>query len=506
MRTVHVSPEGIPYTLRDCDASWAAKRQRLDRDSHRPRYHFQPRAGEWMNDVIPFFWQGVYHVFIQYAPTTDWVWRHWGHARSRDLVHWEEMPIAIWSGPEPYDDGLAMSGCAWADDTGRVHIFYSGASTAMGQTQCHAVAEDHDLLRWTKDPANPLMTYDTHPDPAYDQEKVWRDPDIWREGDHWHMLLASAWQTGGGAVPLYVSADLRQWQYAGCFYQTDLFSYLEYPHFFHLEGKDILMTSVGEVGTTVYDVGQVVDGVFHSEGQTRYDATLSCGGKTLLDDRGRRICMSWILEDKYGSPLHTDPRLVGAGWAGVMSLPRVLHLADDGSLRQLPAEELQTLRADHQTVPATTIDAEDHAEDIQLLDDIHGDCLEIIARFHPEGAKQFGLLVRCAPNQSEMTRIEVDAEQKKLRIDNTKGSLDPGLEHHVLELDFPSAADSQVELRTFVDRSVIEVFANQGQTVITGRVYPTRGDSLGVGLWSAGGPVRCEQLDIWEMRPIVSRV
>ena len=208
-----------------------------------------------------------------------------------------------------------------------------------------------------------------------------------------------------------------------------------------------------------------------------------------------------------GSPEFT-PELKRIGWAGLMSLPRVMQVAGDGSVLMEPASELETLRGRHMAVSAFPLQAEikesrvGNASSQILLDGVQGDGLEILARFQPKTARRFGILVRAAPDFTEATRIEVDVERKKLIFDNTHSSLETQVHRRVREVDFTPARQGMVSLRIFVDRSVIEVFADQNRACITGRAYPQRQDSLQVGVCCTGGSVLCEGIDVWKRRPI----
>ncbi len=488
---------------------------RLARDPHRPRYHFQPRAGEFFQDTIPFFWKGVYHVFFQYAPD-EWAGDKcvWGHVRSTDLVHWEELPVAITNGPEKYDQALCASGCVLSHE-GKVHIFYGGVDgETHEETHCLATALDDDLIRWQKDPANPIMRRaDLLPSDIYHLHGRWSDPDIWKEEDTWHMLLAASLaDQKTAAIPLYTSKDLRNWSYVSCFYQAGAapMRAMEYPHFFSLDGRHVLFHHPWGMFTTFVEVGEHRDGLFVSQRRTHYDSARACATKTLLDDQGRRIAWSWVLEDRPASaesrPLDSPTRR--AGWSGLMSLPRQLRVDADGALLMEPPAELEALRGDHTQLPSFSLEAESpqqapgQTNSQLLLDGVLGDCVEIIARIRPQGARQFGLLVRCAPDFTEAARIGIDLENGKLSFDNTHGSLDSEVFRTVREVDLPMVEDGLVTVRAFVDRSVVEVFANGNRACITGRTYPRRPDSLHVGLYSAGGGIRCEEIDIWQMNSI----
>src|ERR1041385_537002 len=93
-------------------------------DPNRPLYHFRP-AALWMNDPNgPIYYQGYYHLFYQLNPYADtWGHMHWGHARSRDLVHWQHLPIALWPSEELGEEHV-FSGCATLTAKGQPTIFY----------------------------------------------------------------------------------------------------------------------------------------------------------------------------------------------------------------------------------------------------------------------------------------------------------------------------------------------------------------------------------------------
>ena len=234
-------------------------------------------------------------------------------------------------------------------------------------------------------------------------------------------------------------------------------------------------------------------------------------GKSLLDSQGRRVWISWIMEDRFGSPA-TFPELKALGWAGCFSLPRLFDIGEDNSVLMEPVPELKVLRGQHMTAVRRILEPQPPEDTVETtVENIQGDSLEIITRFASQGAKHYGLLVRCAPDRSEYTRIEIDAQQNKLRIDTSHSTSDPRpnaqcLDRDPLECDFPNAGNPQVELRIFIDRSVIEVFANRNQACLTARAYPILPQSVQVALWAQGGTVSCDAIDAWEMGPIQSGI
>ena len=233
------------------------------------------------------------------------------------------------------------------------------------------------------------------------------------------------------------------------------------------------------------------------------------GARTLLDESGRRIFFDWIRERRGVDAERAS------GWSGVMTVPRVLSLADDDTLRIEPAPELEVLRMNHRVRRDVILAADAELE----LDDVRGDCLELMVRFQPGDAEALGVEVRCAPEGQEGTAIVFEPSAGKLRVDVSRSTLDdsitypyyrnePALERlpaearlvDAQEAPFELAAGEGLELRIFLDRSVLEVFAN-GRQCITQRIYPTRADSLGVRLFSKGAAAKVSSIEAWDMAP-----
>ena len=175
-----------------------------------PRYHLAARAG-WMNDPNGLVWfDGWYHAFYQHHPySTQWGPMHWGHARSKDLVHWEHLPVALApEGPEDKDGCFSGSAVVDGDTLALIytgHKFHGdpGNDDNLFQVQC--LATSRDGIHFERQG----QIIDT---PAGLHH--FRDPKVWREGDTWYLIVGS--RVGDtGQVRLYSSADLRQWQEEG---------------------------------------------------------------------------------------------------------------------------------------------------------------------------------------------------------------------------------------------------------------------------------------------------
>ncbi|MEM6527972.1 MAG: glycoside hydrolase family 32 protein, partial [Chloroflexota bacterium] len=307
------------------------------RDLGRPIYHFLP-ARNWMNDpngVIQ--WNGRYHLFYQYNPFGAYHdHMHWGHAVSDDLIHWEELPIAIAPSPGSVDEGGIFSGCI-VNNAGTPTAFYTGVNLgATEQRQCMAVGDD-ELQTWQKYEANPVIA---GPPTHADQTPDFRDPFVWREGDVWYMVVGSRIEGVGGAAFLYHSQDLHNWTYLHPLLVGDMARHgvmWECPNFFPIGDKWVLVislhTGIG-TGHAIYFVGDYYDKRFYPQYEAILDSSVYYAPLTFLDDQNRRIMWGWLRESRSG-----DEQLA-AGWSGVQAIPRVLTLDSSNRLLMNPVPEL----------------------------------------------------------------------------------------------------------------------------------------------------------------------
>jgi beta-fructofuranosidase len=439
-------------------------------DPDRPSYHFS--AAPWMNDPKPFFWDGQYHVFFQHNPAaTGFGLMHWGHAVSRDLVHWEELPIALAPTPGSPDQEGCWTGCV-VEDGGRFYILYTGIPHLKPLHQAQCLASSSDLIVWEKEPGNPVIAEQP---PGFGE--CFRDPCAWKEGDGWRLIIGSELpERKGGAALLYRSPDLKRWEYLHPLFVGDAAETgqdFECPDFFPLGDRHVLLSSRGQ---THWHVGRAAEQRFTLEKRGVVDGGAIYAAKTLLDDRDRRLLWGWIREER---PTEEQK---AAGWSGVLSLPRELTLRADGSLGIEPVPELEALRGRHRHLEALTLPG--RREGILPLDGVEGGTLEVLVRFGPTDASRVGVAVRRSPDGEE--RVEIAYDRAAGRLGGAP-----------LEL----ADGEELALRIFVDRSVIEAFAN-GRACHTARFYPQRGDCQGIGLFVEGGSAQVRSVDVWEIPSI----
>ncbi len=505
-------------------------RAKLADDPHRPRYHLMPPDGYW-NDVNgTLYWKGRYHVMFlgRQAPDAQTVLdgkdtahprEIWLHASSADLVHWVHHTPAL----TPVFDGSMPRGIYSGDavnDAPVPTLIYH----VPGQGTCIATAADPDdpeLVRWTPHPKNPVISDKTQPP----EVRVF-DPAAWREADGtYYALIGNKNGTPGyegDSTSLYRSKDLVNWEYRGPFYKSDRKWTGEYedaacPDFFPIgNGRHMLLMHCHRpFNSTHYYIG-IWDRasekfIPESHGRMSWAAGSTAAPETLLDDKGRRVFWGWVQEPYRPTQMPKMPS-ASVTWASVTTLPRILSLFPDNTLRIQPAPELEVLRHNERVLENFTVSGE------RNLSGIRGDTLEIRARIRPGKSGRFGVVVRQTPDDAERTPIWIDLDKHTLTADISKSTLDPKArwtkgradflknlppqEHFVTEQTAPLtlAPGEIVDLRVFIDRSIIEIFVNERQC-LTQRVYPSRRDAQEISLVAEGAPVTIEKLQVWDMRP-----
>jgi beta-fructofuranosidase len=484
------------------DVTARAGQHLLAQDLHRPQYHFLPPAN-WMNDPNGMIqWRGQYHLFYQYNPHGPFHGTiHWGHAVSPDLVHWRHLPVALAPTPDSADEDGCWSGVA-VDHDGVATIIYSGARRGV-QRACLATSTDDDLATWEKYGGNPIIA-----EPPADIELVaYRDHSVWQEEDGWwYQLMGAGIVDAGGAVLLYRSHDLRQWEYLHPLLVGDATQTVpvhtgtmwECPSFFPLGRKHVLIVSVWDdhrLHYPVYIVGTYADHRFTPEHTVRLDLGDNhfYAPQTMIDDQGRRIMFGWVREAQ------TTDAQQAAGWSGVMSLPRALAFGDDGHLRITPVPELQALRGTHQRVTDQAIDPAVHL----TLPDLPADQVELLAEIDPGTAQRVGITVQAADSAAVAVQIAYDCLTRRVVADQRQNSAEATPEHEVHAGTLALVADEPLHIHVFLDRSVVEVFVN-GRVTYTNRIYGTQAGRLAVDLVAQGGHARLVTLDAWAMNGIWS--
>jgi beta-fructofuranosidase len=467
--------------------------KKLASDPLRPQYHLLP-AHNWMNDPNgPIYFRGRYHMFHQYNPRgAVWGNMNWAHATSADLIHWRHEPIALSPTPGGPDQEGVFSGSAVLDGNTPT-LIYTGVAAPRSdpeatlrdgvhtwrETQCLAMAQDDDLRTWRKLP-EPVIAA---PPPGL-AVTGFRDPYVWRENDRWLLIVGSGIRGKGGAILLYSSPDLRHWTYLHPLLQgspsgkegtnaVDTGDMWECPDFFPLGNKHVLLIST--MGKVHWKVGKYDTQRFTAENEGVVDWGSYYAAKTMLDRDGNRILWGWIPETR------PDADLIAAGWAGVMSLPRLLSIDQQNRLATEVAPLARQLRSTRMGFARET-SAVERRKVLDVLR-VHDLAAELDLEL-PIKENNCALLLE-SQDGHPFASISYAAATRELAVGKFKVQL-------------PPSSDSAIHLHMFLDGSVMEIFANR-TTALTARVYelPTAPLRLRV-----VGNAEITSLDVWQMRPI----
>lgn len=494
-------------------------------EPHRPRFHFTPETG-WMNDPNGLVWHaGEYHLFYQFYPD-DTVWgpMHWGHAVSRDLVTWDHLPIAL----APDERGYIFSGSVVVDHnnsagfgrdgvTPLVAVFtYHDPERARRETRDHesqalAYSLDHGRS-WTKWAGNPAL-----PNPGNTQD--FRDPNvIWHAPSRrWIMALSA-----GDHAEFWGSRDLTSWSklsefgrgvggHDGVWECPDLFQIMVEETG---ERRWVLIQNLNPGGPaggsgTQYFVGDfdgrrfTLDPEFADRVEREGAVWLDHGhdnyaGVTWHDvpERdGRRLFIGWMSNWLYGQKVPTQR------WRSAMTVPRELRLhreADGLALRTRPAVELQALRVGSPVRCRPTVFEGRH--DLGRGEAAScGELTMMLDGMTPGVA--FGL--ELSNGRGERYRFGLDTATGRYVSDRSRagpGGFAPEWPGS------PATAPRRLEggpvtLTVLIDVASIEIFADDGRTVMTEIFFPSQPfDTMAV--WSEGGEARLISADLRRLRSI----
>ena len=491
-------------------------RERFLADPHRPTYHFcVPEDMGMPGDPNgAFYHNGRYHLMYLY--NRNGTGFCWGHISSSDLVHWRHHPDAI--GPGHGDEGV-FSGGAFVDGDGSAYLSYWMLWGDKGIGLAKSSGPDFDS--WKKLQANPVIkstewgiTEVKQPDGKSSFLGSADPSNIWKKDGRYYMLTGNLLVLNkigratnapaaeqGDRLYLFTSDDLKNWRYLHVFYErrpewTDRSEDDMCPSFLPLpsspaggrpSGKHLLLFISHNKGCQYY-VGSYRNDHFFPDnhGRMTWVDNTYFAPEALVDGQGRQISWSWLLDNPTGEK--------EKGWSGVYGLPRSLWVGDDGTLRLRPVKELETLRRHEKSWTSLTL----ADEATKTLDGVTGDSCELELEIKVGSAQRAGLKVRASAGGEEETLLYYDAARKELVFDSTRSGRDG---RKVVErAPFALKFGEPLKLRVYVDKSVVEIYANDRQA-IGRRVYPTRADSLGLVLFSEGGRARFKTVKAWDMMP-----
>ncbi len=434
---------------------------KVKNDPSRPQYHLLPPS-MWMNDPNgPIYYNKKFHLFYQHQPfKPKWGFMYWGHAESTDLLNWTHLPIALAPDKEK-GEKYCFSGCC-VDNNGIPTILYTsikslGFGVIFG-AQTWSATSDSDLIRWRRNPLNPILDRTIHKN---ERVRQIRDPYVWKEHGLWHMVLGGQltrpWR---GAVFHYTSSDLETWNYIGTLCEGNPKTHRkpwECPNV--LKWGDISVILISPFDKVQY-------ALFHNTAQESEWRILDHGKSFYApnsmknpENEQEYILWGWI----KGSGLSKQ-------WDGCFTIPRVISL-EHKEFRIRPSPILEKLRNSHH-----------HFEEQSAILNFHDGCGEIIVQF---------------PKNSQCTLEIYNDPENKFTIHYNPESYAFQMENETTFIQISQS--NAMKLHLFVDRSVLELFINDKEC-FTSRFYPNDYKDIIVDCRVPG--LELTTIDGWDLNPI----
>ena len=423
-----------------------------------------------------FYHKGRYHLHYIYNHKEGCAF---AHVSSTDMVHWKWHPTTLTR--KMTGHGM-FSGTGFFTKDGRPAMIYHGEGSGRNQL---AFAMDDQLEKWTR--PVPIVPVDANgKEPSI---RHW-DPDCWLMGDTYYAIA------GGSNPSLMKSDDLKQWLYLGELFHPDFPADLgvdkgddtSCANTFRIGDKWMLVCISHGLGARYY-LGDFKDGKFLPDHHAllnwaRWDFFAP---ESLLTPDGRRVmwawCTPWVNDMQKTSRTRNFDNLLNPAvfQQGIQSLPRELSLPKDGVLRIKPLRELEGLRFDEKRVENMTVES----DSLRLLDGIKGDTMELEIVIAAPRAREFGINLLCDEKGGNGFVIGTGAGSRTLSV----GYVNP---------PFELKENEDLTLRIFIDKSMIEVFANDRQAAVAWHEYLP--ENLNVSLFSRGGELTVKKVTGWKMR------
>ncbi|CAN7366309.1 glycoside hydrolase family 32 protein [Paenibacillus sp. LjRoot153] len=470
------------YTTARADHFIRENKQHLCTD-YRLQFHLMSEYG-WMNDPNGFIqYKENFHLFYQHYPYKPyWGPMHWGHAISNDLIKWSYLPVAL-APDQEYDKDGCFSGSAVEKD-GKLVLMYTGhmmtgPNKDIDYVQTQSIAQSEDGVNFEKIAQNPVIPASLIPTGA--SQKDFRDPKVFERDGKYYVVLGSNDGSGNGVILLYRSEDLQHWTFVNDIARSDgsMGDNWECPDLFQLSDRDVLVMSPQRMPSQGYDyhnlhstvsmLGRLdtENGIFDYNNYEPMDYGFDFyAPQTCVDNKGRRIVVAWM--DTWETEIPTQQ---GHNWAGAMTLPREMRIVND-KIIYVPVEEIKAYRSKLYELLDFELNGKRNL-------DCYGDSYELEVVFDAAEAEEFGLMLRAY--EEEHTLISYRLQDSLLRFNRERSGIGPKGER-ITKVDL---RDNQLMLRIFVDRSSVEVFIQDGEKVMTGRIYPGP-ESNGIHIYARG--------------------
>lgn len=445
---------------------------------NREQYHFNAYKN-WINDPNGLcYYKGYYHLYYQANPhSQEWDVMYWGHAASKDLVHWVHLPYTL----QPQEEILAqkeLRGGAFSGSAAPLEdeiVFYltrhigTEKETEEDTRQYQTMVRSKDSIHFGEENKVVERLDDTF---SYNN---FRDPKVYWLDGKWQMVIGTK-VNGIPSLVRYSSADMERWDYAGVLVEerTEGVHTFECPDFFALDGQFVAAGSwmlyrdaQQRYQPTYWYIGTYQDGSFVPESKGIYDFGSNFYAVQSFEHEGRRIAIGWTA-DFYQEHV---PEVNGS--CGAMTIPRELSVRN-GRLYQKPVDEIYRLCREK------ACDAAGQDLNIQELD---GNCFYARIDF----AKETNFRILLGRSEAGAIWLEREGALVRIRTEGVKSK----------DVQFVTEVKRLKKAEIFVDRRLVEVYLNDGEAVGTKLFYQDNCD----GIFQAefGETEKVERVRIWKM-------
>lgn len=420
----------------------------------KPKAHLTPEIG-WINDPNGFiFFRGEYHLFYQFNPYESvWGPMHWGHAKSEDLVNWEQLPVAL-APDKDYDKDGCFSGSAIVKDDA-LWLMYTGHIVNEDGTvsQVQNMAFSTDGIHFEKIEQNPVATADGLPEEVIAND--FRDPKIFEKDGHYYSVVATKHKDNVGCIVLLSSPNLTEWKFESIFLKGEANQGFvwECPDYFEVDGQEYLIISPMRyqkdgnnfinINSNIFVTGHVDwdRKVFVADSFKEIDHGHDFyAAQTTESPEGERVMVAWM--HTWGRPLVTND--LGHKWYGQMTLPRLLKQGENGLRQVLPAGILNSF------------------DDIEIGQVIQGPS-KLSLKLDDSLDLKLG-------TDQDYLQFGYDKESQEVYIDRGHLDIQQTGEEEWSTIRRSVTVEAE-ELLIMIDTNCVEIFVNNGQEVLTSTYY-----------------------------------
>lgn len=435
---------------------------------NRPAYHFSSPIG-WLNDPNGFSeYKGEHHLFFQYHPYgTNWGPMHWGHAKSKDFIKWEYLPAAL--APDcSYDNFGVFSGSAIEIGEEQLLVYTAveekgqdGGKKSIRQSQCIAMGNGIDYKKHEK---NPIITAEMLPEGSSLED--FRDPKIWKEDGRYYLVVGSRNVDGSGQIALFSADKTDDWKFERILDRSEnkVGKMWECPDFFNLGDKQVLIISPQEMeaegleihagNNSLFLIGNYEKNFIREKLQSADYGLDFYAPQTMLTEDGRRVMIGWM--QSWDNPIYP----VNYRWSGMMTIPRELSL-NNGRVCQSPVRELSNYHRHEVIYQDICIGGETE------LRGVSGRNLDI--KLGIKGHEYETFKMRLAADGKYYSELTYNRKEGILTIDRTYSGLRrDAVTGRSMKVDNDN---EELSLRILIDTYSIEIFANDGEQVMTSLIY-----------------------------------